>query len=108
MEIVDINDNAPTFQKNHIRLEISEVGATGTRFTLDSAHDPDIGTNSLQTYQLLPNEYFSLDVQMRSGKGMLPVLVLQRQLDREVASKHKLTVIAKDGGTPVQSGTVQM
>ncbi|XP_078267832.1 protocadherin gamma-C5-like isoform X4 [Rhinoraja longicauda] len=108
VEIVDINDNAPIFQKNQIRLEISEIVATGTRFTLDSAHDPDIGTNSLQTYQLLPNEYFSLDIQMRSGKGMLPVLVLQKPLDREVISNHKLTVIAKDGGTPVRSGIVQV
>ncbi|XP_051869507.1 protocadherin-10-like [Pristis pectinata] len=108
VEILDVNDNAPSFQKSHIRLEISEIAATGTRFTLESAHDPDIGTNSLQTYQLLPNEYFTLDVQMRSDKRMLPVLVLQKPLDRERISKHKLTVIAKDGGVPVRSGTVQV
>ncbi|XP_072924044.1 protocadherin Fat 4-like [Hemitrygon akajei] len=108
VEILDVNDNAPSFQKNQIRLEISEIAATGTRFTLESAHDPDIGSNSLQTYQLLPNKYFSLDVQIRSDKRTLPVLVLQRALDREMMSKHKLTVIAKDGGVPVRSGTVQV
>ncbi|XP_072120754.1 protocadherin gamma-C5-like [Mobula birostris] len=108
VEILDINDNAPSFQKNQIRLEISEIAAVGTRFTLESAHDPDIGSNSLQTYQLHPNEYFSLDVQIRSDKRTLPVLVLQRALDREMMSKHKLTVIAKDGGVPVRSGTVQV
>ncbi|XP_069755112.1 protocadherin-10-like [Narcine bancroftii] len=108
VEISDINDNPPSFQKSQIRLEISEFAATGTRFTLESAHDPDIGINSLQTYELLPNEHFTLDVQLRSGKGMLPVLVLQRALDREIKSKHILKVIAKDGGVPVRSGTVQV
>ncbi|XP_041049382.1 protocadherin-10-like isoform X2 [Carcharodon carcharias] len=108
VEIFDVNDNAPSFPRNQLRLEISEIAAPGARFPLDSAHDPDIGNNSLQTYQLLPNEYFIVDVQLRSREGKLPVLVLQRPLDREKLSSHTLTLIAKDGGTPVRSGTVQV
>ncbi|XP_038652254.1 protocadherin beta-8-like isoform X19 [Scyliorhinus canicula] len=108
VEILDVNDNAPRFPKRQFRLEISELSTPGTRFPLESAHDPDIGTNSLQTYELLPNDYFILDVQMRSGKAKLPVLVLQSSLDREAESSHKLTLIAKDGGVPVRSGTAQV
>ncbi|XP_038652245.1 protocadherin beta-8-like isoform X10 [Scyliorhinus canicula] len=108
VEILDVNDNAPRFPKKQTRLEISEIGSPGTRFPLESAHDPDIGINSLQTYELVPNDYFILDVQLRSGEGKLPVLVLQSSLDREAESSHMLTLIAKDGGVPVRSGTAQV
>ncbi|XP_048459403.1 protocadherin-10-like [Rhincodon typus] len=108
VEILDVNDNAPSFPKSQFRLEISEAAAIGARFPLESAHDPDIGNNSLQTYQLLPNEYFTLDIQMHRGDRKLPVLVLQRPLDREAVSVHRLNLIAKDGGVPLRSGTVQV
>ncbi|XP_078087811.1 protocadherin gamma-A10-like [Mustelus asterias] len=108
VEILDVNDNAPSFAKKQFRLEMSEFSTPGTRFPLESAHDPDIGTNSLQTYQLLPNDHYILDVQVRNGVEKLPVLVLQSSLDRETESSHMLTLIAKDGGIPVRSGTVQV
>ncbi|XP_051869351.1 protocadherin beta-8-like isoform X4 [Pristis pectinata] len=106
VEILDVNDNAPTFSKSQIRLEISEIIVPGARFPLEAANDPDIGTNTLQTYQLHPNEYFILDVQERSGIGKLPVLVLQSPLDRETVTSHELTLLAEDGGVPVRSGKV--
>ncbi|XP_051869373.1 protocadherin-10-like [Pristis pectinata] len=108
VEILDINDNAPRFAKTQFRLEIIEFAAPGMRFPLEPAIDPDIGTNTLQTYQLQPMEYFSLDVQMRSGTGKRPVLLLQKPLDRETIPIHNLTLIAKDGGLPPRSGTVHI
>ncbi|XP_051869348.1 protocadherin beta-15-like isoform X1 [Pristis pectinata] len=108
VEILDVNDNAPSFPQTQFRLEISEVVAQGARFALESAHDPDAGVNSVQTYQLNDNEYFTIDVQSRRGDGKLPVLVLQRLLDREKQRIHKLVLIAKDGGIPEKSGTAQI
>ncbi|XP_032885722.1 protocadherin beta-16-like isoform X9 [Amblyraja radiata] len=108
VEILDVNDNAPSFPKNQIHLQISENMAPGARFPLDSAYDLDIGTNSLQAYQILPSEYFILDVQTRSRKGKIPVLVLQRALDRETIPAQELMLFAEDGGVPVRSGTVQV
>ncbi|XP_060693425.1 protocadherin beta-11-like isoform X4 [Hemiscyllium ocellatum] len=108
VEILDVNDNAPSFPNTQFRLEISERSIPGARFPLESAHDLDVGTNSVQTYELLPNDYFILDVQMRGGKVKSPVLVLQRPLDRETESSYRLTLIAKDGGVPVRSGTAQI
>ncbi|GCC43930.1 hypothetical protein chiPu_0027740, partial [Chiloscyllium punctatum] len=108
VEILDVNDNAPSFPKTQFRLEISELSIPGTRFPLESAHDLDVGTNSVQTYELLPNDYFILDVQMRGGKVKSPVLVLQRSLDRETESSNRLTLTAKDGGVPVRLGTAQV
>uniref|UniRef100_UPI00398E6B72 uncharacterized protein n=1 Tax=Pristiophorus japonicus TaxID=55135 RepID=UPI00398E6B72 len=106
--IRDVNDNAPSFPKSQIRLEISEVAATGARFPLECAHDPDVGTNSLQNYQLVGNQYFALDIETRNGDEKLPVLMLQRPLDREEVSSHRLELIAKDGGVPPRSSTAQI
>ncbi|XP_041049371.1 protocadherin gamma-A8-like isoform X10 [Carcharodon carcharias] len=108
VEILDVNDNAPTFPESQFRLEISEVAAPGTRFALECAHDPDVGTNSVQSYQLVANDYFSLDVETRGGDGKLPVLVLERPLDREKENTHRLVLIAKDGGVPERSGTAEI
>ncbi|XP_078087868.1 protocadherin-10-like [Mustelus asterias] len=90
VEILDVNDNAPRFPESQFRLEISEVAAPGTRFALECAHDPDVGTNSVQSYQLAANDYFSLDVETRGGDGKLPVLVLERALDREQENTHRI------------------
>ncbi|XP_041049372.1 protocadherin beta-15-like isoform X11 [Carcharodon carcharias] len=108
VEILDVNDNVPRFPKSQFHLEISELAAPGARFPLQSALDPDVGINSVQTYQLLPNDYFTLDVQTRSGVGKFPVLVLERPLDREKHAAHRLVLIAKDGGSPERSGTAQI
>ncbi|XP_051869367.1 protocadherin gamma-A11-like isoform X19 [Pristis pectinata] len=108
VEILDINDNAPQFPKNEFHLEISELAAPGSRFPLESAYDPDVGTNSLQTYRLATNQYFVLDVQSRSGDSKLPVLVMERTPDREHQSTLQLLLTALDGGIPERSGTAQI
>ncbi|XP_060693431.1 protocadherin beta-15-like isoform X10 [Hemiscyllium ocellatum] len=108
VEVWDINDNAPHFPKNEIRLEISEVAVPGARFPLECAHDPDVGTNSLQSYRLLGNQYFGLDIETRNGDEKLPVLMLEKTLDREKESTHRLELIAKDGGIPPRSSIAQI
>ncbi|XP_041049367.1 protocadherin beta-8-like isoform X7 [Carcharodon carcharias] len=108
VEISDVNDNAPSFPNSQFRLIIPELAAPGARFALEYAHDPDVGTNSLQTYQLVANEYFTLNIDSRGGDGKLPVLVLERPLDREKQSTHRLELLAKDGGIPPKSGTAEI
>ncbi|XP_048459394.1 protocadherin beta-15-like isoform X8 [Rhincodon typus] len=108
VDILDINDNVPHFPKNEIRLEMSELAVPGARFPLECAHDPDVGTNSLQSYRLLGSQYFGLDIETRSGDEKLPVLVLEKALDREKESTHRLELIAKDGGIPPRSSTAQI
>uniref|UniRef100_A0A4W3JTI7 Cadherin domain-containing protein n=1 Tax=Callorhinchus milii TaxID=7868 RepID=A0A4W3JTI7_CALMI len=104
VEILDINDNSPSFSSREIRLEIVESVLPGARFLLKSAKDPDVGLNSIRTYQLTPNEYFILDVQTR-GEWKLAELVLEKPLDREKQSSHQLLLTAIDGGSPEKSGT---
>ncbi|XP_058264267.1 protocadherin gamma-A11-like [Hemibagrus wyckioides] len=106
VEIVDVNDNAPTFIDNVYNLETLESAMTGTRYQLESAHDPDIGTNALQSYKLTQNPSFRLETDDFGDGGKVPVLVLQRLLDRENSARHTLILTAIDGGKPQKTGTL--
>ncbi|KAF4082288.1 hypothetical protein AMELA_G00149810 [Ameiurus melas] len=101
--ILDINDNSPVFPRQSVALNISENVLPGDRFPLTKARDMDIGSNSVKTYKINTNEYFSLDMQSDS-----PELVLQKSLDRERESVIKLVLTAVDGGTPPRSGIMQI
>ncbi|XP_064314231.1 uncharacterized protein LOC104040880 [Phalacrocorax carbo] len=105
VEILDINDNSPTFPVRNSVLEISEYTALGTRFPLEKAEDPDIGMNSLQNYECSESSYFSLDVKNGDDGVMYPELILVKSLDREQQATHNLILTATDRGSPVKSGS---
>ncbi|XP_061442129.1 protocadherin gamma-C3-like isoform X2 [Rhineura floridana] len=108
VEIQDINDNDPAFLSRQMRLEISESVTPGARFPLESAQDPDVGINSLQTYQLSANRHFVLDVQTRGDGTKYAELVLEKELDREQQSELQLVLTALDGGNPPRSASLQV
>ncbi|XP_028657512.1 protocadherin-10a isoform X3 [Erpetoichthys calabaricus] len=105
IEIVDINDNPPSFPETDITVEISESATPGTRFPLESAFDPDVGTNSLRTYEITTNSYFYLDVQTQGDGNKFAELVLEKPLDREQQAVHRYVLTAVDGGLPQRTGT---
>ncbi|XP_072728573.1 protocadherin gamma-A2-like [Ciconia boyciana] len=107
-EITDINDNAPSLRGAEIDLRLSETTAPGSRFPLARAHDPDVGRNSLQSYELSGDEHFSLAVQAGPGGDQRPELVLAKALDREEAAFHELVLRASDGGEPARTGTARI
>ncbi|XP_068570874.1 protocadherin gamma-A11-like isoform X13 [Cebidichthys violaceus] len=108
IEIQDVNDHAPSFPKKEIHLEISESTPTGTVFLLDSAADPDVGINSLQSYSLKENRHFVLKQHTRTDGSKYAEMMLQTGLDREKQSEHALILTAVDGGEPQRSGTVRI
>ncbi|XP_064182050.1 protocadherin alpha-8-like isoform X17 [Anguilla rostrata] len=108
VNVVDINDNFPSFRVKSRHLNISESAFVGDRFPLPRASDPDVGSNSVKTYKLSPNEHFSLDVQSGGEQSVSPELVLQKALDREKQSVIQLVLTAVDGGKPSKSGTLQI
>ncbi|KAM8732226.1 protocadherin alpha-8-like isoform 19-T19 [Acanthopagrus schlegelii] len=108
VEILDINDHTPVFPEKEKRLEISESALPGARFQLQAARDPDAGQFSIQQYRLSHNDYFRLEVKDRGEDRKVPFLVLQKQLDRETAGKHKLRLTAVDGGKPAKSGAIEI
>ncbi|XP_064181992.1 protocadherin gamma-A11-like isoform X20 [Anguilla rostrata] len=108
VEILDINDNAPVFARKEINFHISELAVSGARFSLDSAEDPDVGVNTLQTYALNPTDNFKLKILSRLDGSKYVEMVLQTALDREKQEQHKLILTAYDGGSPQKSGTVNI
>lgn len=105
VDVVDVNDNAPQFPARNSSLEVSEAAAPGTRFSLESARDPDVGVNSLRTYRLEMNDFFTLNVETKSDGSKVPELVLEKALDRETRASFRLLLTALDGGQPEKSGT---
>ncbi|XP_069619820.1 protocadherin gamma-B1-like isoform X18 [Ranitomeya imitator] len=105
VEIQDINDNPPRFFHESFTVEMVELTSPGTRFSLQNAEDPDIGLNSIQSYTLSENQYFTLNEKISNDGSKSPELVLEKPLDRETQNIHTLLLTALDGGKPVRSGT---
>uniref|UniRef100_A0A672YJL5 Cadherin domain-containing protein n=1 Tax=Sphaeramia orbicularis TaxID=375764 RepID=A0A672YJL5_9TELE len=103
LHIQDINDNNPQFKREIIRMEISESAEKGTRFSIEEAHDADIGQNSVQKYSLQNNNNFILMIDANKVE-----LVLENKLDRETQQEILLSLTAADGGSPQRSGTVMI
>ncbi|NWV70497.1 PCDGM protein, partial [Malurus elegans] len=108
VEILDINDNPPEFPSEEVALRIYELASLGARFPIQPAQDPDVGTNTLQTYHLSANDNFNLNVKARTDGGKFPELVLERALDREFRAFHYLVLTAEDGGSPPQSSKIRI
>ncbi|XP_061090081.1 protocadherin alpha-8-like [Conger conger] len=106
VNIVDVNDNAPSFPEKLQHVNISENTLPGVRFPLLEAYDADVGKNAVNTYKLSPNEHFSLA--LHKGESVSAELVLQRALDREKQPEIRLILTAVDGGNPPRSGTMQI
>ncbi|XP_051505998.1 protocadherin alpha-8-like [Myxocyprinus asiaticus] len=108
IEVTDINDHAPVFPEKEQHLKIAENTLTGADFQLLAARDPDSGGNSLRTYKLSHNEHFELEIRDGGEDNKIPILKLQRPLDRERHSKHQLVLTALDGGNPPRSGVMNI
>ncbi|CAI5652143.1 unnamed protein product [Oreochromis niloticus] len=108
IEVVDLNDHSPTFPEKETKLEIFESVLPGVRIPLQPARDPDSGPFSLQQYKLSSNDHFRLEVKDSGDDGKIPVLIVQKSLDRETAGSHTLILTAMDGGKPPKSGTMNV
>ncbi|XP_030621255.1 protocadherin beta-16-like [Chanos chanos] len=108
LEIMDINDNAPHFRRDTMHLDISEATPVGERFSLTNAVDPDIGSNSVQTYYISDSEHFSIEIQSGRDGSKFADLILKKTLDREEQAVHNLILTALDDGVPARSGTANI
>uniref|UniRef100_UPI00398F83BF protocadherin-10-like n=1 Tax=Pristiophorus japonicus TaxID=55135 RepID=UPI00398F83BF len=108
IEILDVNDNSPVFQGSEVNIDIIELMPPGKRFPLQSARDPDAGTNSVRSYRLSPSKHFTLKSHSDREQTGIPELVLERNLDREQQPMHRLTLTAFDGGNPEKFGIAQI
>ncbi|XP_034037007.1 protocadherin beta-16-like [Thalassophryne amazonica] len=108
VQITDINDNPPTFEKGEMTFQISESAVSGAKFVLERALDLDGGINGVQTYDLKPTDNFNLKIHNDADGKKKVEMVLQKPLDREKNDQLHLVLTAVDGGDTQMSGTMQI
>ncbi|NXS91932.1 PCD16 protein, partial [Jacana jacana] len=91
--VLDVNDEAPTFEKPEYEAHIVENLPAGSSVLQVVATDRDLGANGQVSYGTLSGGPFSIDPQ--TG-----LIVTTHALDREEQEQHVLTVYARDGGLP--------
>uniref|UniRef100_A0AAV2LSN6 Cadherin domain-containing protein n=1 Tax=Knipowitschia caucasica TaxID=637954 RepID=A0AAV2LSN6_KNICA len=108
--IEDVNDNRPKFPSDEIILIVPENSLVNARYAVEqSAIDPDLGLNGVQTYWLV-NDFgvFTLDVEENDGGELTPFLIVTETLDRETQAEYITDIIAEDGGTPPLLGAATL
>ncbi|XP_034037003.1 protocadherin beta-16-like isoform X1 [Thalassophryne amazonica] len=108
VQITDINDNPPTFEKGEMKFQISESAVSGAKFVLERAVDRDVGKNGVQRYELKPTDHFSMKLHSDADGNQKVEMILQKPLDREKNDQLHLVLTAVDGGDPQMSGTMQI
>ncbi|OCT87853.1 hypothetical protein XELAEV_18021555mg [Xenopus laevis] len=109
IEILDINDNSPSFSSAKQIIKMTEIFANpGVRVPLNTAEDLDVGINDISQYKITPNSFFSLSVKNRKDGTLIAELVLEKKLDREEKGQHELWLTAFDGGEQPRSGSTQI
>ncbi|XP_071088407.1 protocadherin-9-like isoform X2 [Haliotis cracherodii] len=110
VKLEDINDNSPTFPERAITRNISESVSVGHIIAISPAIDKDMtGNNSVKTYKLFPSDgAFGLNIEEDLSGNQEIGIIVKEVLDRETKSSYRLTIFAKDGGSPRRSGSVDI
>lgn len=103
VEVQDVNDNAPSFEKNDYKVNVLESLPVNSQFIQVTATDMDTGNNARLTYKIAlddEDDDFKFGIFPNSG-----FLYLKETLDREVADSYSLVILASDNGTPPLSAS---
>lgn len=101
VEVKDVNDNIPIFDRDTYEVWVSEDVQPGTVISRVKATDKDTGMNGQIIYELDPSsqEDGFLQILFRVDRTTGEVIV-EDQLDFETQHVHTLIVLARDGGGP--------
>ena len=102
VELVDINDNSPTFINFPNITEICEDAPIGREMVTITTSDLDTRNNALVTYHLINSDE---DFTINRSTG---VVTVNRPLDRERKEQYNITVVATDSGLQPQSSSAVM
>ncbi|KAM7000701.1 protocadherin-18b isoform 4-T4 [Tautogolabrus adspersus] len=104
VQVLDDNDNPPSFEKSRYEVFKSENNSPGAYLMTVVASDPDLGTNGQVTYTvidaLVQGSPISTYVTIDPSNGAIYAL---RSFDHEDVSRIAFTVQARDGGNPALS-----
>ncbi|XP_054259476.1 protein dachsous-like [Macrosteles quadrilineatus] len=99
LEVQDVNDNPPVFERTEYVVTVSESLPVNSQVVQVTAVDLDTGNNARLTYRLLDTNH-AFGIFPNSGW-----LYLRHPLDREVKDRYSLRVAATDNGTPAGTAT---
>ncbi|XP_069943885.1 protein dachsous-like [Cherax quadricarinatus] len=101
LEVQDVNDNPPVFDKTSYVVSVLESMPANSQFLQVTALDLDTGNNARLTYTIREKEFENVfGIFPNSGS-----LYLKEVLDRETRDRYVLTVVATDNGTPVSTAS---
>lgn len=101
LSLRDVNDNAPSFAKNHYFAVVKENVATGGEVLTVTATDLDLGTNGDLVYSIVSgNDQGFFNIETNQG-----IIRTAKSLDLETQSHtadhaYHLVILAKDQGSP--------
>uniref|UniRef100_UPI0037E8DF2B protocadherin-16 n=1 Tax=Semicossyphus pulcher TaxID=241346 RepID=UPI0037E8DF2B len=93
VQVIDVNDESPVFQRAEFETQVMENQGPGTTVFKVSASDRDQGSNGQVTYGGVTEEGFIIN-------PVTGVITTTRELDAELQNHYTLTVYARDGGLP--------
>ncbi|XP_054143741.1 protocadherin gamma-B5-like [Melozone crissalis] len=96
VEVLDVNDNAPEITTLSLSSPVPEDTPAGTVVAVLNVNDPDSGENGQVTCELSGEAPLSIV----TSSGSSYKVVTSGALDREQASEHRVTVVARDRGRP--------
>ncbi|XP_068885382.1 protocadherin gamma-B5-like [Aphelocoma coerulescens] len=104
VEVLDVNDNAPEITILSLSSPVPEDSPAGTVVALLNVNDPDSGENGQVSCELSGEAPLSI---VASSGGSYKV-VTASALDREEASEHRVTVVARDRGRPALRSSTEL
>ncbi|XP_029303816.1 protocadherin-16 [Cottoperca gobio] len=93
VQVIDVNDEAPLFQRQEFESQVMENQGPGTTVLTVTATDRDQGSNGQVTYEGVTEEGFIIN-------PVTGVITTTKELDAELQDHYTLTVYARDGGLP--------
>lgn len=100
VDLLDLNDNSPSFRETEVNISINEASPIGISYPLPAASDDDSPRYGIQKYEVdKASEKLSM-VFSESVSGQLEAkLVLRKALDREQQPMYQMILKAIDKGT---------
>ena len=96
INVIDVNDNKPTFSNTAIVRRISEGSTIGAPIMTVLAEDTDSGVNGLVTYSLKSQEPYDGGKQYFRIDKKTGIIYRIAEIDRESIESFRLTILASD------------
>ncbi|OXB84779.1 UNVERIFIED_CONTAM: hypothetical protein H355_015901 [Colinus virginianus] len=104
IDVLDENDNSPSFPKSTLSVDVLENMRVGELVSSVTATDSDSGDNADLHYSITgTNNHGTFSISPNTGS-----IFLAKKLDFETQSLYKLNITAKDQGRPPRSSTMSV